>query len=100
MSAAGRAGQRSDCEYRRRRARQIAYGRWEPWARAAPVREHVRALRQTGASYRAIGQAAGVSPMTVHRVLHGDPPEPRVPPERLHVREARCLLAVTAVSLE
>ena len=59
-------------EYERRRSRQIAYGQWEPWADAAPVREHVLALRQAGASYEAIARAAGVATMTVHRLLHGE----------------------------
>jgi len=62
---------RSHCEYVRWRARQIAYGRWEPWADAAAVRSHVRRLRATGVSYEAIAAVAGVSPMTVHRLLHG-----------------------------
>lgn len=53
------------------RARQIAYGRWDPWADAAAVRGHVRGLRAAGGSYEAIAAAAGVSPMTVHRVLRG-----------------------------
>jgi hypothetical protein len=58
-------------EYVRWRARQIAYGTWEPWADAAMVRGHVRGLRAAGGSYEAIAAAAGVSPMTVHRVRHG-----------------------------
>jgi hypothetical protein len=92
--ATGRAGQRSECEYRRWRARQIAYERWEPWVRAEPVRQHVRSLRRTGASYRAIGGAADVSPMTVHRLLHGEARRRRLP-ERMHAGEAGRLLAVT-----
>jgi hypothetical protein len=57
--------------YARRRARQIAYGRWHPWADAAPVRDHVRQLRQAGASYRAIADAAHVSPSTVRNLISG-----------------------------
>ena len=58
-------------EYTRWRAGQIAYGRWEPWADAGPVRDHVRRLRQGGASYSAIASAAGVSAMTVHHLVNG-----------------------------
>jgi len=86
--------------YARWRARQIAYGKWEPWAPAAPVREHVQALRREGASFRAIGRAAGVSPTTVHRLLHGEPARCRAVPDRMHAAEARRLLAVTQAAAE
>jgi DNA-binding CsgD family transcriptional regulator len=36
-----------------------------------PVREHVRQLRSSGASYQVIGEAAGVSAMTVHALISG-----------------------------
>jgi hypothetical protein len=81
-------------DYARWRSRQIAYGRWEPWAGAGPVREHVRQLRRAGASYQAIAQAAGVSAMTVHRLVHGRPRWGRSAPERIHSSSARRLLAV------
>src|SRR5215472_17265835 len=61
-------------DYIRRRTRQIAYGRWEPWADAEPVRQHVRKLCHGGATYRAIARAAGVSPMTVHHLVNGHRP--------------------------
>jgi hypothetical protein len=86
--------------YGRWRRRQIACGRWEPWAPAAPVREHVQALQRGGASLRAIGRASGVSPTTVQRLLHGEPSRCRAIPHRIHVREAQCLLAVTSAAAE
>jgi hypothetical protein len=86
---------RSRREYARWRARQIAYGRWEPWLPAAPVREHVQALRGSGASARAIGRAACVSPMTVHRLLNGESAQGCAAAHRMRAREARRLLAVT-----
>jgi len=92
---AGRA-HGSHRDYARWRARQIAYGRWEPWADAAPVREHVRRLRRFGASYHAIGQAAGVSAMTVHRLLNGCPAKRQAGPDRIGAAQARRLLAVTS----
>jgi AcrR family transcriptional regulator len=88
-------------EYVRWRARQIAYGRWEPWADAAAVRIHVRRLRATGVSYEAIAAAAGVSPMTIHRALHGKQrtgdrgSAGRLPSARVSAMAAHRLLAVT-----
>jgi hypothetical protein len=59
-------------EYRQRRARRIAQGTWQPLAAdPEPVREHVRRLRSSGASYQAIGEAAGVSAMAVHALING-----------------------------
>jgi hypothetical protein len=81
-------------EYVRWRSRQIAYGRWQPWADAGPVREHVQRLRRAGASYDAIARAAGVSVMTVHRLLHGRPSNSRPAPERIRSAQAHRLLAV------
>jgi hypothetical protein len=87
-------GSGSHREYVRWRSRQIAYGRWQPWADAGPVREHVQRLRQAGASYDAIARAAGISVMTVHRLLHGCPPHGRPAPERISAAQAHRLLAV------
>jgi hypothetical protein len=95
---ASRMGPRLHREYVRRRARQIAYGRWQPWAQKAdPVRDHVRRLRRGGASYRAVAQAAGVSPMTVCRLSRGDPVRSRA--ARVHAAHARRLLAVTSAAV-
>lgn len=87
-------------DYARWRARQIAYGRWEPWTDAAPVRDQVRRLRVTGASYHAIARAAGVSPMTVYRLQNGAPPKGHGLPERIRALQATWLLAVTPERLE
>jgi hypothetical protein len=93
-------------EYAQRRARQIAYGRWQPWADAVIVRNHVRRLRATGASYDAIAGVAGVSPMTVHRVLHGKRhtgdagKAGRQPLARVSAVAAQRLLAVAPATLE
>jgi AcrR family transcriptional regulator len=61
----------------------------------------VRHLRTTGVSYEAIAAAAGVSPMTVHRALHGKRrtgdrgSRGRLPSARVSARAAQRLLAVT-----
>ena len=75
-------------DYCRQRSRQIAYGRWHPWTDAEPVRDHVRELRESGASYRAIADAAQVSPSTVHGIMTGRTLD------RIHASQARRLLAV------
>jgi hypothetical protein len=83
----------------RSRAREMAYGRWQPWAETAdPVREHVRRLRRSGASYRAVARAAEVSPMTVCRLCRGDPARARA--TRIHASHVRRLLAVTPGALQ
>ena len=98
-SVASLTGPRMHRDYVRSRARQIAYGRWQPWAETAdPVREHVRRLRRAGASYRAVARAAGVSPMTVCRLGRGDPARGRA--TRIHASHARRLLAVTPGALQ
>ena len=87
-------------DYARWRSRQIAYGRWEPWADATQVREHVRQLTQRGASCRAIAHAAGVSPMTVCRLYRVEHPTGLSGPRRIRAAQARLLLGVTSVALE
>jgi transcriptional regulator with XRE-family HTH domain len=89
------SGTESHRDYARWRARQIAYGRWEPWADAAPVREHVRRLRATGASKETIARAAGVSPMTIYRLQRDEPSNGRPRLDRIRAAQARRLLAVT-----
>jgi len=86
-------------DYARWRARQIAYGRWQPWADAAPVREHVRQLHLAGASCQAIARAAGVATMTVYRLQHGEPARNRPASARIRTQHAERLLAVTAAAI-
>jgi hypothetical protein len=80
-------------QYRQQRARAMAYGTWQPWADPAPVREHVRQLRECGASYDTIGHAAGVAPMSVHALMNG-----RV--GRVRAVSAEALLGLTAERLD
>jgi hypothetical protein len=79
--------------YRAQRARAMAYGTWRPWADPAPVREHVRQLRECGASYDTIGHAAGIAPMSVHALMNG-----RV--GRLRTDTAEALLGLTREQLD
>src|ERR1022692_1550758 len=86
-------------EYVQWRARQIAYGRWNPWAGAGPGPGHVRLLRRAGASDRAIARAAGVSTMTVYRLRRGEPARGGPVPGRIRAAHAQQLLAVTTTRL-
>jgi hypothetical protein len=87
-------------DYVRRRSRQIAYGRWQPWAQSAePVRANIHQLRQGGASYRALARAGGVSPMTVHRLHRGLAVGADGAAGRVHAVHARRLLTITPDSL-
>ena len=86
-------------DYCRQRSRQIAYGQWHPWTDAAPVRDHIRQLRQAGASYHAIADAAQVSPSTVRNVMTGcGRSRPGHMPDRISTTHARRLLAVRTQS--
>jgi len=58
-----------------------------------------RALRQAGASYEAIGRAAVVAAMTVHRLLHGVPAHDRPAPGRIRAVQTERLLAVTTAAV-
>jgi hypothetical protein len=60
-------------DYHRHRARQIAAGAWQPWADPAPVRDHVQDLLRA-ATFQAVGDAAGVAPMTVWEIARGTRP--------------------------
>jgi hypothetical protein len=70
----------------------MATGRWHPWADSAPVRAHVRGLRDQGASYQAIAEAAGLGVMTVHAIVNR--------PGRVTARTAAAILAIRAADLQ
>ena len=70
----------------RGQARPVPDGAGQPWADPAPVRDHVHRLLQT-ATLQAVGDAAGVGPMTVWEIAHGTRPA-------ITTRTARALLAV------
>jgi transcriptional regulator with XRE-family HTH domain len=89
------SGAQAHRDYARWRTRQIAYGRWKPWADAAPVREHLRQLRATGASVEAIARTAGVSPMTIYRLQRNNSSNGQPVLNRIRTAQAERLLAVT-----
>lgn len=61
-----------------RRLRQIAYGRWQPFADAELARAHVRMLGSYGIGWKRTAELAGLSAGTVNHLMHSDPPSKRV----------------------
>lgn len=79
--------------YKAHRARQIAYGRWEPYVDATPVREHVQTLMAYGLTHYAIARLAGVSQCAVAELMGGTPYRGRGPNTRVLKKTARALMA-------
>lgn len=55
-----------------RRRRQIAAGQWQPFVDAAPVREHIWALREAGMPVRSLAVRLGLRPDAFSYILWGD----------------------------
>ncbi|MBM7808525.1 AraC-like DNA-binding protein [Geodermatophilus bullaregiensis] len=57
--------------------RERAYGRWQPYVDASPVREHIAALRAVGIGVERIAHLAGISVSHIRELAerdHGDSP--------------------------
>jgi hypothetical protein len=77
--------------YQRRVYRQKGYGTWQPLVDAAPVRQHIDALRDAGHSIPDIQKQARVSAATLARILY-DGTNKRA--ERIRPTVAERILAV------
>lgn len=75
----------------RRRRRLQAYGQWHPFVDAAPVRDHVQAVRATGMSCAGIVRYTGVNFGTIDHLLYGKAPYP--PAAKIRTENAQALLA-------
>lgn len=89
----------SDCrkaasEYANNRHRAIAYGRWQPYVDAEPVRQHVRALGEFGIGWMRLARLADIPRGSVSKLLYGDPPRGLAPSRRMRAKNALALLAV------
>lgn len=82
--------------YNARRARLIAYGQWQPFVDAAPVRDHVRAIQEQGLGWKRVAALAGVSPSTISKILYGDTGRGMAPSKRVRPETAAAILAVRA----
>ncbi|MEU6552058.1 hypothetical protein ABZ915_17505 [Streptomyces sp. NPDC046915] len=81
-------------DYENNRYRAIAYGRWQPFVDAGPVRQHVRALGEFGIGWIRAAKLAGVSTGGVSKLLYGDRPRGLAPSKRVRPETALKLLAV------
>jgi hypothetical protein len=58
-------------EYHRTRARLIAYGRWQPYTDAEPVRQHIHMLRSYGIGVPRIRKLSGASGGSITKLVYG-----------------------------
>ncbi|MBB4915071.1 hypothetical protein [Streptosporangium saharense] len=79
--------------YARERYRLQAYGRWQPWTDAEPVRAHLLHLRRY-ISYDSVAELAKVRRRAVDVILYGEPG--KAPSARVRSETGARLLAVTA----
>jgi hypothetical protein len=80
-------------EYNAKRERLIAYGRWQPYVDAGPVRNHVRLLMSAGIGHRTIVRAAGVSQGGLSKLLYGTAGQ--APSRQVRPETAKRLLSLT-----
>lgn len=78
------------------RARMEAYGRWQPYVDAEPVRQHVKALQAYGLGWKRIAVLAGVSNGAMSKLLYGLPAKGRGPSKGVRPETAAKILAVEA----
>lgn len=79
------------------RRRQQAYGRYDKYVPAEPVRQHVRDLMAQGMGWKRVAETAGVSGSSMWKLLYGKtkPDGSRLPSKRITRANAEALLAVT-----
>jgi len=80
---------------KRRTRRLTAYGRWNRWTDAQPVRDHIAALNAYGIGVRQAAELAGLRFGTVSHWLYGRPGYPQ--PPRIKTALAQRMLAVRPV---
>lgn len=84
-----REANRADAAARRR---AIAYGRWQPYVDAAPVRQHIERLRAAGMGINRVVALSGVGSGTVRQLVYGD--RAGRPTLRVRAATARAVLAI------
>jgi hypothetical protein len=84
---------KANLQHARARSRAVAYGVWQPYADAAPVREHLHELRRAGLGVERIIALSGVGSGTVRQLLYASA-HSGGPPTRLRTGTARKLLAL------
>jgi len=81
-------------DYDNNRRRAIAYGRWQPYVDAEPIRAHVRALSEFGIGWMRLARLAGVPRGSMSKLLYGDPQRGMAPSKRILPKNAAKILAV------
>ncbi len=78
--------------YTMRRDKLIAYGQWQPYIDAEPVRAHMGALSAAGIGWKRVSVLADVATSTLCALLYGKPG--RQPTKRIRPDIAAAILAV------
>ncbi|MEU1443053.1 hypothetical protein [Streptomyces mirabilis] len=81
-------------DYDRTRNRLIAYGRWQPFVDAEPVRQHIRMLSSYGIGWQRVCRLSGASNGGVSRLLYGDRGRGYVPTKRVRTTTADRITAI------
>jgi hypothetical protein len=81
-------------QYDDNRNRAIAYGTWQPWVAAEPVRTHIRHLQDCCMGLRAIAAAAGVDRKRLQAVVTGRTERGTGPQGKVRPELASAVLAV------
>jgi hypothetical protein len=80
-------------DYKNARIRAIAYGRWQPFVDAEPVREHLLTLSKAKIGRRRVAELSGIHPSRLLKILYGAPDQP--PPRQIRQETAEAILAVS-----
>lgn len=83
-----------DRDYMRNRHRLQAYGRWQPYIDAEPVRAHVHMLMSYGIGIQRVRVLANVPNGTMSKLLYGDRTRSLGPSKRVRTLTADKILAV------
>lgn len=83
-----------DSDYSKTRTRLQAYGRWQPFTDAEPVRAHVRNLMAAGLGIQTIARLSGVSSGGMTKLLYGERRRNLAPSKRVRRETADKLLAI------
>jgi hypothetical protein len=81
-------------QYNDQRERSIAYGTWQPFVDAEPVRAHLKTLSEAGIGRRRVTELTGVSGSTLKKILYGRPGAGCAPTARIRPEIAAKILAV------
>lgn len=81
-------------DYMNTRSRLKAYGRWQPYIDAEPVRAHVRMLMGYGIGLQRTRKLAGIPNGTMSKLLYGDSGRGMQPSKRVRAATADKILAI------